>query len=160
MTGTAFAEPAPTADEIVQRFIAAADLGDQRAICIGTEQECSSAPAVPATQDMKVTFELDSAVLTSEAERALETFAEAFNDPRLRVATFKVEGHTDARGSDDYNVELSERRADAVTARLVSLGVEPTRIEARGFGEARPLSNDPFAPDNRRVEARMVMPNG
>ena len=156
----AMAEPVMKADDIVKTLIAGADLGGERAICIGTAEECSAKPATPAVLDMNVTFELDSAILTQEADESLREFAKAFNDPRLGIASFKVEGHTDARGSDGYNVDLSNRRADAVTARLVALGVEPDRIEARGLGESRPVTDDPFDPANRRVETRMVMPNG
>ena len=159
LVSPALAQPAMTADEIVEKFIASADLGADRAICIGTAEECSAQPKAPASLDMRVTFELDSAVLTSDAEATLREFARALNDPRLSIASFKVEGHTDARGSDAYNAELSERRADTVTARLIDLGVEPDRIEARGFGESRPVATDPFDPDNRRVEARMVLPS-
>ena len=159
-TSSLLAEPAMTAEQIVDHFIATANIGGERAICIGTAEECASKPAMPAELDMKVTFELDSDVLTPGAKDTLREFAAAFNDPRLGIATFKVEGHTDARGSDDYNVDLSNRRADAVTATLVQLGVDPARIEARGFGESKPVTGDPMDPANRRVETRMVLPNG
>lgn len=142
-----------TVDELVEFFVQSADLGATRGICIGTPQEC--APPVPQGLDMLVTFELDSADLTPEAEGYLALFAEMMQDERLKIARFKVEGHTDARGGDAYNVNLSEARAEAVRQHLVSLGVAPERLSALGLGKDQPRTGDAFDPENRRVELRI-----
>ncbi len=66
-----------------------------------------------------------------------------------------IEGHTDSRGSDEYNLSLSERRAEAVRTALVTRGVGAERVVARGLGESYPVaSNDDSAgqQQNRRVE--------
>lgn len=73
--------------------------------------------------------------------------------------TVMIEGHTDSRGSDSYNLDLSERRARAVQDFLISNGIGPERITSRGLGEGYPLaSNDTLAgrQQNRRVE--IVLP--
>jgi outer membrane protein OmpA-like peptidoglycan-associated protein len=72
--------------------------------------------------------------------------------PSLHVA---VEGHTDSIGGDDYNLKLSERRADAVRAYLIENGISAANIEAHGMGKDNPVaSNDTAAgrQQNRRVE--------
>ena len=74
--------------------------------------------------------------------------------PELANMKFAIEGHTDAQGGRDYNVDLSRRRAQAVADYLVTLGVSPDRLEVRGFGYDRPLQGRSAASqDNRRVEA-------
>ncbi|QYK41020.1 MAG: OmpA family protein [Paracoccaceae bacterium] len=150
----ASAQDAPySVDELVEFFVNSADLGATRGICIGTPQEC--APPEPQGLDMLVTFELDSADLTAEAKGYLAVFAQMMQDERLEVAHFKVEGHTDARGGDGYNVDLSEARAESVRSYLVSLGVAPERLSSIGFGKAQPRTGDAFDPENRRVELRI-----
>jgi OmpA-OmpF porin, OOP family len=154
------ADPAYNAEQIVQMFIKSADLGKARAICIGTADECAAkrdAPADPV--NMKINFEYNSVVLTPEASKTIEEFAKAINDQRLGVASFEVNGFTDAFGTDEFNMDLSKQRADKVVETLVALGVASERIKANGFGEAKPAVQDPFAPDNRRVEALIVMPS-
>ena len=59
------------------------------------------------------------------------------------------EGHTDTRGSEVYNQQLSQRRAEAVKQALVQRGVDPTRIQAIGYGETQPVSSSDAM--NRRV---------
>lgn len=155
----AVADPAYNSEQIVQHFIKSAKLGQARAICIGTDQECKAKANAPLEAiDMRVNFELGSAILTSGAKETLQQFAVALNDPRLEVATFEVNGHTDARGTEIYNESLSVERADAVAAELTALGVDKSRIKTHGFGKSQPLVADPFADVNRRVDARMVMP--
>jgi outer membrane protein OmpA-like peptidoglycan-associated protein len=66
-----------------------------------------------------------------------------------------VEGHTDSTASDTYNLALSQRRANAVEDLLISMGVEPTRIDGRGYGEQLPVATNDTAAgrqQNRRVE--------
>lgn len=122
-----------------------------RGICVGTVQECE-AKKKPEALDMVVTFELASAVLTEEAKENLKIYAAILVDERLQRANFRVEGHTDARGSDDYNLDLSRARAQAVKEFLVEYGLPVTRLTADGFGEERPRADSPADPSNRRVE--------
>ncbi len=89
----------------------------------------------------------------SSAEDKLTQVAEALKAQSDRKIV--VEGYTDSRGSDDTNRVLSQQRADAVRSHLVTLGVPGDRIEARGFGSARPVASndsDEGRADNRRVE--------
>ena len=106
-----------------------------------------------------VTFNFDKATIRAEAQPALDQLAQ------LIVAsadgTIAIEGHTDARGDDDYNQRLSEARAEAVKAYLVEKGVEAGRLNTIGLGELRPAApnvNSDGSDDeagrqrNRRVE--------
>jgi len=67
--------------------------------------------------------------------------------------------HTDARGADEYNLKMSDARAQAVKQCLILRGVAAERLTARGYGETRPVCNEPneacFA-RNRRVELLIV----
>jgi outer membrane protein OmpA-like peptidoglycan-associated protein len=67
-----------------------------------------------------------------------------------------IEGHTDAVGTEPYNEELSQRRAQSVRRYLVAThGIEPTRLQAVGLGEHDPLpGRNPLAGENRRVQFR------
>ena len=100
-------------------------------------------------------FEYDSYELRSEAVEQLKKLGLLIErNPR---ATFSIEGHTDSFGSADYNLRLSEQRAESVKEWLVrQMGISPERIQTRGFGNSRPLvssdkDKDQQAP-NRRVE--------
>lgn len=147
-------EAAPfSADDVVKFLADSADLGLNRGICIGTAQEC--APPEPEGMDMLINFELDSAELTDQAKQNLAVFAEALKDDRLRKASFVVEGHTDARGGDGYNTNLSEERAASVKSYLTELGVTEERLTAVGLGETQPRTDDVMDPENRRVELRI-----
>lgn len=70
--------------------------------------------------------------------------------------SFVVEGHTDAAGSDGYNLDLSQRRAAEVRSYIVGrYGIDPARLQPVGLGEAAPLpGEDPYSPRNRRVQFR------
>jgi outer membrane protein OmpA-like peptidoglycan-associated protein len=66
-----------------------------------------------------------------------------------------VEGFTDSTGSDAYNLQLSQRRAEAIRSALSQMGVDRSRIETRGYGEAYPVASNATAGErqmNRRVE--------
>lgn len=100
-----------------------------------------------ATFRSEVLFDFDSAVLKPGGQAELARVARVLN--RYPQTLIRVEGHTDATGSETYNQQLSQRRADAVKTALVSEGVRAERIETIGFGESRPVSSDNA--ENRRV---------
>jgi OOP family OmpA-OmpF porin len=104
-----------------------------------------------------VTFELNSAQLTPGASETLRRVAEALRgEPNLRA---EIAGHTDSSGADDYNLRLSQERANSVQTFLVSQGVEANRLQARGYGEAQPVADNGSEAGqarNRRVEFRVL----
>jgi outer membrane protein OmpA-like peptidoglycan-associated protein len=109
--------------------------------------------------DLEVYFEYNRADITPAARQVLGPLGQALIDPRLRNGHFVLVGHTDAKGGDDYNQVLSERRAAALKDYLVrTFGIEPNRLVAYGRGKSS-LKNpaDPFAAENRRVQ---VINNG
>ncbi len=153
-SGAALAQTAYSTEELVDFYVNSIDMGASRGICVGTPQECEK-PAAPAGLDMLVTFELDSADLTAEAQQNLAVFAQMMQDERLEIARFVVEGHTDALGTDDYNLELSEARAVSVKTFLTGLGVSEDRLSSIGLGKSKPRTGNEFDPENRRVELRI-----
>ncbi len=153
--GSVLAGPQVSSDEIVKHFVDTADLGAKRGICIGTTEECSADVPAPTGMDMLINFDLNSAELTGQARANLDEFAKALKDERLRAATFIVEGYTDASGEERYNTRLSERRAESVTAFLLSNGISRDKVTAVGKGEQNPRVPDPYDPVNRRVEMRI-----
>jgi outer membrane protein OmpA-like peptidoglycan-associated protein len=77
------------------------------------------------------------------------------------VKRVRIEGHTDDRGKDSFNLDLSQRRADKVKEHLAILGVSPDRLESKGFGETMPISSNKRArgrAKNRRVMFIIVDP--
>ncbi len=99
-------------------------------------------------------FEYDSSDLKPEAMRALDVHAKDLKGNGARVV---LEGHTDERGTREYNMALGERRAKAVQRYLVLQGVSPAQLELVSYGEERPVatgSDESSWAQNRRVELR------
>lgn len=109
--------------------------------------------ALPAYELRSVPFEYDQHLLTSAAREILAanaTSLKAQNQLRVTLA-----GYCDERGSDQYNIALGERRAEAVRNYLVSLGISAGRLETVSYGEEKPLDtghNERAWVKNRRVE--------
>jgi outer membrane protein OmpA-like peptidoglycan-associated protein len=107
--------------------------------------------------DLKVNFKPGSSDLTPDSEAKLARFADALRDPTLARRRFEIGGHTDASGSAEKNLALSQARAEAVRTFLVAHGVEGSRLQARGYGsEGLAVPDQPRDPRNRRVEARVL----
>ena len=109
--------------------------------------------ALEASALKAVYFDYDSYQLSSEARNSLKSTAELLQtDPAFKVI---VEGHCDARGSDEYNMSLGELRAHTVMTYLASLGIEKGRVTVISYGEERPAAkgnNEAAWTRNRRVE--------
>ena len=132
-----------------------------RDVCVGSDSACEPKATKRVFTpregfNLLITFELGSDNLSKVAMANLREFAEALNAPLLQDRAFSIDGHTDARGAEGMNTDLSERRARVVVDYLASLGVSEDRLIARGYGESRPrIEDDPFSGQNRRVEATM-----
>jgi outer membrane protein OmpA-like peptidoglycan-associated protein len=104
--------------------------------------------------DVEVLFFIDSAQLTNRAFATLAILGRALADERLGGQVFLIAGHTDATGPPDYNLTLSERRAQAVRDFLImNFGIAEDRLLARGFGPSRlKVPQHPGSRLNRRVQ--------
>lgn len=108
---------------------------------------------IKVTFDSGILFDFDSSELRPAARRNLDELAESvrdFDDTEIMVV-----GHTDSRGSESYNQELSEQRSNAAYRYLADQGVQPSRVTAMGRGEEEPVASnetDEGRQQNRRVE--------
>ncbi len=106
-----------------------------------------------------VLFDFDKADLRPEAAPVLERVASVLRSDPASSAT--IEGHTDGKGSDQYNQPLSEHRAQSVRLWLIAYGVSNS-MTARGFGKTRPIApntlpNGADNPDGRQKNRRVEM---
>lgn len=100
-----------------------------------------------------VLFDTGRAELKSGAFATLDRLATFLRENPER--TLKIEGHTDSVGSDSFNLDLSQRRADAVRGALVDRGLDGSRVDTEGLGKSRPVASNGSAEGrqrNRRVE--------
>jgi OOP family OmpA-OmpF porin len=106
----------------------------------------------------KVMFDYNKATIKVESHELLNDVAEVIKE-NPSITKIRVEGHTDSDGSDKYNKDLSQKRADAVKKFLVKAGIAEDKLEAVGYGEERPIadnSTDEGKEKNRRVEFNIV----
>ncbi len=116
------------------------------------------------TIDDRILFETDSEIIDARSKGILDDVAGVLEE-HPEIEKLEIRGHTDSRGSDVHNLDLSTRRAKAVMAYLVGAGIAESRLDAIGFGETKPL--DPSESEaayetNRRVEffvERVATPN-
>lgn len=151
-----------------------AALGDEKAARAAAEQRAADADArAKASQDAltklaavkeeergmvitlngSVLFPSDQATLLPEAQTRLNQVADALMTTKER--NIVIEGHTDSRGSESHNLDLSQRRAESVRTYIVGRGYEADRIQAKGIGKDRPITSNTTAEgraNNRRVE--------
>ena len=106
----------------------------------------------PRSIDLVIQFDFDSAKLQENSKPLLDNLVAAMKNDRLMSVRFKVEGHTDAKGSEAYNQNLSMRRAESVVNYMAEKGIEKERMEGIGKGFSDLLYPDkPQAMENRRV---------
>jgi OOP family OmpA-OmpF porin len=104
--------------------------------------------------ELNITFDSAKSVIKPEFENEVSKLAEFMNQYADTVVT--VEGHTDSQGADTYNQKLSQNRADAVKAMLITkYGVAAERVKSIGYGEAQPVADNATA-DGREQNRRVV----
>jgi outer membrane protein OmpA-like peptidoglycan-associated protein len=106
----------------------------------------------------QVKFKTASAEILKESDEILDAVAKTLKD-HPEIKHVRVEGHTDNQGNAAYNKGLSQRRAESVMAALVKRGIDRKRLEAKGWGQEKPVdsnANEPGRQNNRRVEFHIV----
>jgi OOP family OmpA-OmpF porin len=127
-------------------------------------------PAAPAPPPMPVyekhtvsataLFDFDKAALKPAGEEAIHGIDEEIKASGSKVLAVNVVGYTDSVGTEEYNQELSVRRANAVKEYMVSESIDPGLINVKGMGEADPVASnatDAGRAENRRVEISVVL---
>ena len=112
---------------------------------------------IKITFDSGILYDVNKATLRSEAKTNLDKMAVILN--KYPDTNILIEGHTDATGTNEHNLELSRNRASSVSNYLAGLGVDPSRFTAMGYGESQPIAtNDTDAgrQQNRRVELAIM----
>jgi OmpA-OmpF porin, OOP family len=102
-------------------------------------------------------FHFGTTTLKPDSYASLDVIVNFFNsNPGI---TFEIAGHTDDEGADDYNMTLSQGRAQSIVDYLVTKGIDSSRLIARGYGESKPIDTGitkAAKAKNRRVEFRVV----
>jgi outer membrane protein OmpA-like peptidoglycan-associated protein len=102
-------------------------------------------------------FDFDKATIRSESANELERLIKLLNDnPTVKI---ELGSHTDSKGSDDYNMKLSDNRSKSVVEYLIGKGISASRLTAKGYGETKPIDTnetDAGRQNNRRTEFKIT----
>jgi peptidoglycan-associated lipoprotein len=153
--------PGPTPEQIEadRRAAEEARLAAERADAERARAEAVRAETAAAREilEARIHFDYDRSAIRSDAEqRLMQKVAVMRANPEVRI---RIEGHTDERGSIEYNLALGQRRAESARDFLVNFGIAANRIETVSWGEDRPLvraSNEEAWAMNRRGDFRII----
>lgn len=112
---------------------------------------------IKITFDSGILYDVGKASLRQEAKNNLNELARILN--KYENTNILIEGHTDATGSEEYNLELSRKRAQSVANEVAFQKVDPTRFTIMGYGESQPLGSNETVQgrqQNRRVELAIM----
>lgn len=125
-----------------------------RSLTVDERNEVAAIAKERPSIDLEIYFDFDSADIAAKAVPDLMNLGRALTNPELQGSVFLLGGHTDAKGGQEYNQRLSERRAQAVREFLIqNFRIAGDTLVAAGYGkEQLKNSADPFAAENRRVQ--------
>lgn len=106
----------------------------------------------------KVMFDYNKASIKEDSFALLNDVASVMKEHE-KIEKVRIEGHTDADGTEEYNKNLSQNRADSVKEFLVKAGIDESRLEAVGYGEEKPIADNDTKEGkekNRRVEFNII----
>lgn len=99
-------------------------------------------------------FDFDKASLKPESYPELERVIDLLNTSK--TVTIELSGHTDNKGSDSYNLELSQRRVNVVRDYIIEKGIKPERLTAKGYGETKPIAQNTHPDGSDNPEGRAL----
>ncbi|MDO9564222.1 MAG: OmpA family protein [Bradyrhizobium sp.] len=149
---SAKADPAVDARQI--QFVDSLRNRKTRSLSLGEREEIAELAASKPKIDLEIQFDYNSADISKASMAAAQELGKALSNASLKGSTFVVAGHTDAVGSEPYNQDLSERRADTIKRFLTEkYGINGADLVTVGYGESKPKdASAPTDPQNRRVQ--------
>jgi len=124
-----------------------------RSLSVGEREKVAVIAKDKPKIDLEINFDFNSDQISKSAMSTMDALAKALNDSAIKGSTFMLAGYTDAKGSDEYNQGLSERRAAAVKEMLVEkYGISADNLMTVGYGETHLKDPEhPYDGSNRRV---------
>ncbi|MGY4477268.1 OmpA family protein [Bradyrhizobium sp. USDA 3364] len=152
LSAGAQADPAASAREA--SFLNTVRNRQTRSLSMGERQEIADIAANKPKIDLEIHFDYNSADISRGSTQTVQELGKALSDASMKGSTFVIAGHTDAIGSEAYNQDLSERRADTIKRYLIEhYGLNGSDLVTVGYGKTRPKDpNAPMDPTNRRVQ--------
>jgi outer membrane protein OmpA-like peptidoglycan-associated protein len=146
-------DAAPAVDPAQAKFLSSIN-GRTRSLSVSEREELATIAQDKPNIDLEITFDYNSADISAKSLPAVQTLGRALTNPDLKGSTFVVAGHTDAAGTDAYNQELSERRADSIKKYLMdNYHISSADLVTVGYGKSKLKdASQPMAEVNRRVQ--------
>jgi outer membrane protein OmpA-like peptidoglycan-associated protein len=145
-------EPVISAEE--GRFVQKIRGRPSRSLSATEREEIATLAKDKPNIDLEITFDYNSAEISAKSLASVQALGKALSSADLKGSTFIVAGHTDAAGSEGYNQDLSERRADSIKRYLTDkYGIAGADLVTVGYGESKLKDpGQPLAEANRRVQ--------
>jgi outer membrane protein OmpA-like peptidoglycan-associated protein len=149
---------APQVDTTVKAkentFLASVRNRKTRSLSLDEREEIAEIASTKPKIDLEINFDFNSASIRPSSIPSVQALGQALSDPKLKGSTFVVAGHTDGVGSDAFNQDLSERRADTIKHYLVdNYHIANSDLVTVGYGKSKLKdSQDPTDAINRRVQ--------
>ena len=137
-----------------QNFVNSVRNRTTRSLTLDERNELTTISKDKPSIDIEIDFAYNSAEIGREASPGVTALGQALSSPQLASSTFVLAGHTDAKGSDPFNQDLSERRAESVKTYLIEhYKLLAANLISVGYGKTMlKNTNNPFAAENRRVQ--------
>ena len=148
------AQTDPAAAEAEGKFVQSLRNRSTRSLSMGEREQIAGIVKDKPKIDLEINFDYNSDRISARSLASVQALGRALANPELKGSTFIVAGHTDAAGSDSYNQDLSERRADSIKRYLVEKsGIAAADLVTVGYGKTRLKDPaNPLAEVNRRVQ--------
>jgi outer membrane protein OmpA-like peptidoglycan-associated protein len=154
--GLSMAPPAeqPATSPLQDKFLQTVRGRSSRSLSSTEREEIAAMATAKPNIDLEITFDYDSANISQKSLGSVQALGQALTSPDLKGSTFVVAGHTDAAGTDAYNQDLSDRRADAIKRYLVEkYHIASADLVTVGYGKSKLKDpSQPLAEVNRRVQ--------
>jgi outer membrane protein OmpA-like peptidoglycan-associated protein len=144
----------PTASAEEAKFVQTIRGRASRSLSVTEREEIATIAKTKPNIDLEITFDYNSAQISQKSLPSVQALGHALGSAGLKGSTFIVAGHTDAAGSDAYNQDLSERRADSIKRYLVDkYAIAASDLVTVGYGKSKLKDpSQPLAEVNRRVQ--------